>query len=336
MRDVKIDFLRFVGLSMIILAHVGPSGILFQARNFDVPLMVLVSGLSYFVSYKRSGYLEYISGRFKRLVIPVWVFLTGYFSFVYFFNFPIELPSFQVVLSSYLLLNGIGYVWIIRVFLLVAIVSPYIYRYSAWQNSNFLYLISLLAVLVSYELAFYFFESSGDYLSFVFDEFVFYLIPYSLVFAFGLRLAKLSSREIFFLTLFFLVCFFCIACFEFFSAGKIVSTQYFKYPPRLYYLSYAGFVSIVLWVFSERIFCYIIRARLGWFVGFVANNSIWVYLWHIPFVGLFDSNVFVNWVCVFGCAFVVSYAQVNLVNRLILPRINNGSLARNFKSVLTG
>lgn len=46
-RDLHIDFLRFIGISLIILAHVeAPSGIT-QFRCFDVPLMVFVSGLSF-------------------------------------------------------------------------------------------------------------------------------------------------------------------------------------------------------------------------------------------------------------------------------------------------
>lgn len=41
-RDLYIDFLRFIGISLIILAHVeAPSGIT-QFRSFDVPLMVFV------------------------------------------------------------------------------------------------------------------------------------------------------------------------------------------------------------------------------------------------------------------------------------------------------
>ncbi len=47
MRDTRIDFLRFVGLIMIIFAHVNPPAVLFQLRNFDVPLMVLISGVSF-------------------------------------------------------------------------------------------------------------------------------------------------------------------------------------------------------------------------------------------------------------------------------------------------
>ena len=47
-RNIKIDFIKFLGLFAIILAHVGPNEKIFQLRNFDVPLMVFISG---FLSY---------------------------------------------------------------------------------------------------------------------------------------------------------------------------------------------------------------------------------------------------------------------------------------------
>ena len=62
------------------LAHVKPPGIIFQARNFDVVLLVIVSGMLFNNSYKRSKrYFQYIIKRFIRLVIPVWIFLTIFF-----------------------------------------------------------------------------------------------------------------------------------------------------------------------------------------------------------------------------------------------------------------
>ena len=39
-----IDFLKLLGLFCIILAHVNPPAIIMQIRNFDVPLMVILSG----------------------------------------------------------------------------------------------------------------------------------------------------------------------------------------------------------------------------------------------------------------------------------------------------
>lgn len=79
-RDLYIDFLRFIGISLIILAHVeAPSGIT-QFRSFDVPLMVFVSGLSF--STKGGGFWKYVWKRVKRLCIPVYLFLTILFTAV--------------------------------------------------------------------------------------------------------------------------------------------------------------------------------------------------------------------------------------------------------------
>jgi len=74
LRNERIDFLRFLGLCMIILAHVDPSDGLFQLRNFDVPLMVLISGVSFGLSYKGEPYGSYVWKRVKRLLLPVWIF----------------------------------------------------------------------------------------------------------------------------------------------------------------------------------------------------------------------------------------------------------------------
>lgn len=85
-RDVTIDILRVCGLLLIMLAHVNPPNLIFQIRTFDVPMMVFVSGVSYFLSKKADvSYFSYAFSRFKRLVLPVWIFfvffLLDYLSF---------------------------------------------------------------------------------------------------------------------------------------------------------------------------------------------------------------------------------------------------------------
>lgn len=49
-RDYTIDILRFIAIACIILAHTDPSHILFEIRNFDVTLMVLVGGMTFYIS----------------------------------------------------------------------------------------------------------------------------------------------------------------------------------------------------------------------------------------------------------------------------------------------
>ncbi len=36
-KDLRIDFLRALAILLIILAHIDPSNLVFQARAFDVP-----------------------------------------------------------------------------------------------------------------------------------------------------------------------------------------------------------------------------------------------------------------------------------------------------------
>lgn len=64
-RDFHLDTLRSLSLLLIFLVHTNPPEIILQIRNFDVVSMVLVSGMSFALSYKKEGYLMYISKRTK-------------------------------------------------------------------------------------------------------------------------------------------------------------------------------------------------------------------------------------------------------------------------------
>src|ERR1700690_815941 len=197
MRDEKVDILRFIGIAMIILDHVHPPSLLDQLRNFDVPLMVMISGISFSLSYRDESYISYIWKRIKRLLFPVWIFLTAYFFFVYTTGYPITLPDAKTIAASYLLLHGIGYVLIIRVFLLVAIAAPAILKFSRDTSSQVRYFSVLGAIYIAYEISLYLCK---PYLTTIagqiFEVVVLYLIPYAIVFAVGLRLHQLSRTQV--------------------------------------------------------------------------------------------------------------------------------------------
>lgn len=130
-RDDTLDMLRGIGLFCIMLAHVGPPAFFFQLRNFDVPLMVLVAGSAFVMSTNhgpKTGYIEYITKRLIRLVIPTWIFLIVFFLLTLITSFIMQkaypFPFFKIF-SSFFPGMGIGYVWIIRVFLLVSLIVPF-------------------------------------------------------------------------------------------------------------------------------------------------------------------------------------------------------------------
>lgn len=84
-RFYHLDFLKTAGLLLIILAHVSPPAWLFAIRTFDVPMMVILSGILGKIAYERhisnkhGTSLEYILRRCKRIVLPTWIFCFGVF-----------------------------------------------------------------------------------------------------------------------------------------------------------------------------------------------------------------------------------------------------------------
>lgn len=337
MRDEKIDFLRFLGLAMIILAHMYPPGIIFQIRNFDVPLMVLVASLSFRASFRAQAYMSYLWSRAKRLILPVWIFLSIYFLFIYLTGYPIAMPSLKTMLSSYLLLNGIGYVWIIRVFLLVAIVAPFIYAYSRYQTSHSKYFSVVAISYLAYELLLAMcLPLPKSPVSTLFESTFLYLIPYAVVFALGLRLPDLGRGQLSILSAIAFSVFIAWLGLYWFALGELVPTQEFKYPPQSYYLSYAILVGTLAWMASEKIVDFLGRAHLLSTISFIGQHSIWIYLWHILFVEIIKLPFPFNYLTVFVLATVVTWLQSRLINNLILPRMSNSNLKKNLRLSLIG
>jgi peptidoglycan/LPS O-acetylase OafA/YrhL len=342
LRNVKIDFLRFIGLSLIILAHVNPPGWLFQLRNFDVSLMVIVSGLAFTQSTTIESYRLYLWKRIKRLVFPVWIFLSVYFVCIWLFDLEIEKLTLKSVLDSYMLINGIGYVWIIRVFLLVALVAPMVAMLNERVKDNRVYLLIIASSYSAYELFLYLtLPYTGSFIGELFSMFVYYGISFSLVFALGVRIPRLTGNLCLMVAVIsFLV--FALLGFSYYNLeGRVVTTQEYKYPPSAYYIFYAILVSVLAWLMVGKIECSLNKfKRLERVILFVAQNSIWVYLWHIPLVKLFkvysDPNFIFKYVVIYFGAALITFVQVSIVKKVLLPVIAQEATKKNVKILLTG
>lgn len=337
MRNSKIDLLRFIGLSMIIFAHVGSYGVLFQIRNFDVPLMVLVSGMSFGLSYKISEkYFSYLWKRVKRLIFPVWIFLTVYFLALCVLDPNSPDLNLNKVITSYLLVSGIGYVWIIKVFVLVAMISPFLFQLHTKITSHKKYFLFLAIIFIVYEAIRYlslpYIQSGvGKTISFIFH----YIIPYGIVFAVGLRIPLLNNTQIKYLSILNLIMFIILAMILYLFYGHFVPTQDFKYPPSMYYLAYALFVSCTLWLYSEAIQEFIEKIKIAKVIAFMAQNSIWIYLWHIPIVKYFNAHFLIKYMIVISLSTMFAFIQVYLVKKII-RELSNESWKKNIKILLTG
>ena len=336
-RDEKVDLLRFVGLAMVVMAHVGAPTLLFQFRNFDVPLMVLLSGISFGLAWRDEPYMAYVWKRIKRLVFPVWIFLSAYFAFVGVTGLLIHVPDTDVLVSSYLLRSGIGYVWIIRIFLLVALVSPLILHFHRRTPGQGRYFATLGLVYAAYEaLVFVLKPPLQGLAGALFEEMFLYLVPFAILFAIGLRFNMLRRSQIALLAGGGLLICAAFGVGLYLVEGRFVPTQAFKYPPLLYYLSYALGVSSLLWLLSGRLLALVKASPFYAAVRFMAQNSIWAYLWHIPLVEAVRVDFYLKFPLVFVLAGILTYLQVTFLQRLILPQIPSPAMRKNLNLVLTG
>lgn len=315
-RDVRIDILRCIAIIGIIIAHSEPNKIIFQIRNFDVILMVLLLGTSFYLSnkdYKEIKYVQYAIKRVRRLLIPTWIFLTVFFILFLFISLESKVSyyfSLKEVFLSYIMINGIGYVWIMRVFFLIALTSPLLLKLNIKIKNNRLYftvLFSIYAIYVLFQVVYFRLE---DPLKVLFENFILYGIGYSLIAAFGMRLKLLSQKEQFLWMLFFLTLFL-----SFMWYYQFTPTQNYKYPPQLYYISYGMFVSLALYIIlGINKIQNVLNNR---YVMFISQNSIWLYFWHIIFIYLLKisgknilgsfNNFTTRFLFIFISALIVTY-----------------------------
>lgn len=194
-RNVSIDVLRFIGISFIILAHVLPPCIILNIRCFDVPLMLFVSGLIY-SDRKVDLTFSFFWHRIKRLIIPVYIFLTVYFAFIFFLKYFLLIDfgiTIKHVVGSYLLMDGIGFVWIIRVFLIIAVLTPWLIRINnvIKKNRDFILGLVILILFQEYVISH---DIGMDIIAI--REFLYYASGYSILFLLGLRVKNMNVKGV--------------------------------------------------------------------------------------------------------------------------------------------
>lgn len=333
-RNISIDILKTLGILCIILAHVNPPNMIFQIRNFDVSLMVILAAFLGKQSYnKNTNHFKYLAKRIMRLVLPVWIFLTIFFGVMFslnFLGFKINILDFKKILESYLLLDGIGYVWIIRVYILCCIGMLILIKASKIIKPTLLKII-LVFVYIAYEILYYFIEEKN----FILEYFIYNIIPYGIVCTYiGLELKNMSNKKILKISLIMISIFIILATYFSMSQGHFVITNNYKYPPRLYYLSYAIGISLLLYYLIDRKNIFNIKKRLNnSIIIFISSHSMWIYLWHILFIFIINKiflniNFIIKYITVLIGAILVTYLQTTVIkmlkikNKTILSIIN--------------
>lgn len=319
-RNISLDYMRFLCLLLIILAHSEPPDWLFQLRNFDVPLLIIVSGATHAFIYKNRDLLPFSfwKKRLPRLIFPAWIFL----SFLFLLGFAVsvlfgkEYPwTAKEIITSYALYNGIGYVWIFRIYVVLALITPVSIYLSKRVTNNRVFFISLLGAYGLYELMLYIAHSYVIWpdnlpidISSVADNLVFTVIPYMLLFLYGTKMDSISNRNICLISLCSFVIFAICAFVLYSDSGSFVPTQNYKYPPQLYYLSYALFSIHLVYLIVKKTAKYMSLKIAVW----LSSHSLWIYLWHIFAIYIWDL-VFESpngrlLICLGGSVFILSVA----------------------------
>ncbi len=281
-RCLSVDLLRAIGLLCIILAHVSPPSVIFQLRNFDVVLMVFLSGVSFSLSWggKDGRYISYVWGRFKRLIVPTWIFLSIYFIIFYLLGVSYGLGTY---VYSYGLIGGIGYVWVIRVYFLMAMIAPFCWSaYKKLGANKYLSLFVLLFVI--YEVLYIVVGIPDNTIGWLFKQVVPYVIGYGVAFSFGMCSKQMMNRTVLYITLLLSMIFIILLFVNDFSA-----TQIAKYPPQAYYVLYGMIASFILYMIAEHLQCKVIIENK--IVSWISKNSLWIYFWHIIPVSLMSNDI---------------------------------------------
>lgn len=284
-RNYAFDVLKVIALMGIVLAHVNPGGLVFQLRNFDVPLMIMIS---VWLSLKTINcdnfkYGGYIYSRVKRLITPTWIFLTIYFLIKFSIG---ESKSVKDIIMSYSLIGGIGYVWVIRIYIYVAILTPIInkiYKYlKKYQSITLVILMYCMYILLVNRV-----NLLSGITKILVTASIVDFVGYSFVVYVAILIYNLKNKDIIKVGLLFGIVFFYLAL-----ENNFVQTQNFKYPIKLYYLSYAFFISIFLYLIVDKLNKNN-KLKKCKAINFISKNSMWIYLWHILFISQVN-NLFTN------------------------------------------
>ena len=314
-RNNYIDFLRFIGLSLIILAHVHAPNIIHQIRCFDVPLMLFVSGLAYSNKDVKASWKKFFFPRIKKLLIPVYLFVLVDLAAFYLTDRDINTES--TIRTLFLCEDGaVGYIWIFRVFILIMLITPLLCKINrTLSHKQFWFLMQLLYALQCLIVWLMRYITSEPLIS-VYRETLPYLVGYAILFMLGLRLCQTDRKqENIFLIAITIISLVASSLYYTKYHAIIEPTPCYKYPPQSYYIIYGLWASAALWKLRHTLN----PPANNKLVLFIGRNTIWIYLWHIVFVTI-TNHLFESWLVKYILTYIFAllfyYLQYTVITRL--------------------
>lgn len=310
-RDSTIDLLRVFGTFLVILAHVKIPEFISEVRTFDVVLLVFISGMSLrYANYKH--YFAYMKKRVKKLLYPAWTTVSIVLLCLFVGDKvigPFSILNWRYIVHSFFLIDAdsIGAVWIVKVYLLIALLTPIIDFLEKKIDSS----VALMGGGYFVILVFSFLVRVVPTSIFV-QEYVIYAVQYSIVALFGLRFVKQKKSGI----VLGMISFFALVCCVI-SAGSF-EPSLFKYPPQIYYLSYGLLCSIFFYGIVSYLKKYIIVDKK--LVFWLSTHSFTIYICHIYYLWLFFAlaklGIRLNYLVEFVILIIASIGQTIVLEKM--------------------
>lgn len=275
-RNYTIDLLRVIGTFTVIMAHIDPPNLLFQIRAFDVLMLVFISGMSSVGSSKYSN-KEYLIRRCNRLLKPTYICMTTLFLLCFVCCsllhkeqlYTIEDIGYSFILSD----HGMGYIWIVKVYLLIALFTPFLNKIC--KNTNTPLTVSLLVVTMV-AIQHVLLKITPLRNNILFSDYLLYIIPYCLVAYIGMLWNKTNN-----LTKLLIISISFIGVMIHLYFDDTFAPNSFKFPADYQYVCYGIFGSIVAYCIAKCVCNDIKKVDKYKICEFLSVNSFDIYLCHI-------------------------------------------------------
>ena len=324
-RNLTIDCLRTIGLFLVVAAHCRIPESLYAFRQFDLVLLMLVSGMSYYLSSthrESQPFKSFIIKRFNKLVLPVWLFLTFYFIVFYIAG---ERFSLETILSSFGLLSGIGYFWIFRVMFIASITNiPMSKAIGKFKLSSLIFICIL--VLAINDAVYYTVLPliPNEIVREIYKIIITYTVGYGTISILGMQWINNSRKQNLLITFTFGVIYLVFGIILHFP-----NLQNFRHPPMLYFIAYGIMISGILY----ELFCIagISNRRVTQIITWFSKNSMTVYIWHVFAINLggYFISTEMNWI-IYYLYVLVTAVLLTLAQQKIMQNFNRKEYKRIF------
>ena len=134
-----------------------PPSILFDIRTFDVCMLVFASGMIVkYYGHSMRDYVRYIWKRFRRLIVPTWLLICFFVCYPTYLTFLMRAGfSINDCIRSFTFTGGMAYIWIVRVYFLLALISPIVVKISEYMENSRVWILWFIGLFAVNALAVY-------------------------------------------------------------------------------------------------------------------------------------------------------------------------------------